>query len=332
MLKFPKSLILVTAALFVAEMANAQSLGLGRAATADEVAAWNTDIRPDGQGLPVGSGSVLDGEEVFVEQCAVCHGDFGEGVDRWPVLAGGQGSLESDRPVKTIGSYWPYLSTVWDYIHRAMPFGNARSISDDDIYAITAYLLYMNDIVDDEDFVLSNENFLEIKMPNADGFYMDDREESPIFTNREACMSDCKEDVHITMNAQVLDVTPNEEGSEEVVIEEVVVIVDPELIAAGEKVFKKCKACHQIGEGARNRTGPILTGIVGTLAAQTEDFRYSGPMSEAGEAGLIWTPEELTAFLTKPRDYMRGTRMTFNGLRKEEDIAAVIAYLQSVSE
>ena len=122
--------------------------GLGRLATGDEVAAWDIDVRPDGKGLPEGSGTVADGEPIYADKCALCHGDFGEAVDRWPVLAGGQDTLKDDRPVKTIGSYWPYLSTVYDYVRRAMPFGNARSLSDDDVYALTAYLLYLNDIVD----------------------------------------------------------------------------------------------------------------------------------------------------------------------------------------
>ncbi|WP_329610507.1 c-type cytochrome [Jiella pelagia] len=121
-------------------------------ATPDEVAAWDIDVRPDGKGLPVGKGTVSEGEAIFAEQCASCHGDFGEGRDRWPQLAGGFDTLTRDRPVKTVGSYWPYLSTVYDYVHRAMPFGNARSLSNDDVYALTAYVLYLNDIETDEDF------------------------------------------------------------------------------------------------------------------------------------------------------------------------------------
>jgi S-disulfanyl-L-cysteine oxidoreductase SoxD len=141
----------------------AGSFNIGREATPEEVAAWDIDVRPDGAGLPEGKGTVAEGEEVFAEQCASCHGDFGEGVDRWPVLAGGQ-TLTSDRPVKTIGSYWPYLSTVWDYVYRAMPFGNAQSLEPDQVYAITAYLMHMNDLVD-ADFELSKENFTSVRLP-----------------------------------------------------------------------------------------------------------------------------------------------------------------------
>ncbi len=191
--------------------------GLGRVALPEEVAAWDIDVRPDGLGLPDGSGTVAQGEVLFSEQCAVCHGDFGEAVGRWPVLAGGQDTLTAARPVKTIGSYWPYLSTVYDYVRRAMPFGDARSLSDDDVYAITAYLLYLNDIVDDEEFELSKENFTEVEMPNADNFVEDDRYQEPHYADKkDACMTNCKDGpVEITMRARVLDVTPDGDGENE---------------------------------------------------------------------------------------------------------------------
>ena len=192
------------------------SLGLGRAATPEEIAAWDTDVRPDGQGLPEGSGTVAHGMEIYDERCATCHGDFGEAVGRWPVLAGGQGTLQAERPEKTIGSYWPYLSTVYDYVHRAMPFGDARSLGNDDVYALTAYLLYLNDIVDDEEFELSKENFTSIRLPNEENFFDDDREQEPHYADKsDPCMKDCKPDAaEITMHAAVLDVTPEDGGEE----------------------------------------------------------------------------------------------------------------------
>ncbi len=191
-------------------------LGLGRAATPEEIVAWDTDVRPDGQGLPEGSGTAAHGMEVYDERCASCHGDFGEAIGRWPVLAGGQGTLQAERPEKTIGSYWPYLSTVYDYVHRAMPFGDARSLSNDDVYALTAYLLYLNDIVDDESFELSKDNFTSIRLPNEDNFFDDDREQEPFYVDRsEPCMKDCKPGTpEITMHAAVLDVTPEDGGEE----------------------------------------------------------------------------------------------------------------------
>jgi len=191
--------------------------GIGRVATPDEIAAWDIDVRPDGKGLPKGSGTVAEGEVLFTDNCAVCHGDFGEGVGRWPVLAGGQGTLKADRPVKTIGSYWPYLSTVYDYVRRAMPFGNARSLSNDDVYAITAYLLYLNDLVDDEDFELSDKNFTDIHLPNEENFIADDRYDEPVYAEKkEPCMKDCTADaVTITMRARILDVTPGSGDDDE---------------------------------------------------------------------------------------------------------------------
>ncbi len=191
----------------------AEPLGLGRAALPAEIAAWDIDVRPDGIGLPPGRGSVAKGEEVFTDYCASCHGDFAEGVDRWPVLAGGQGSLTRDRPVKTVGSFWPYLSTVFDYTYRAMPFGASQSLTPDEVYATTAYILYMNDIVTDEDFVLSDENLANVELPNQGSFRMDDRDEAEVPQFSQApCMSDCKGPVEITMRAVVLDVTPEGEG------------------------------------------------------------------------------------------------------------------------
>lgn len=213
MSRFPEPARLVAASLLLAAPlgapAAADGLGLGRAATPAEIAAWDIDVRPDGEGLPVGSGDAMTGEELFAEQCAVCHGDFGEGVDRWPVLAGGQGTLTHDRPVKTIGSYWPFASTVFDYINRAMPFGYAQSLNPDEVYAITAYLLYMNDVITEDDFVVSNENLAEIEMPNAGSFIDDQRPDIPTLADGEPCMSGCKDSVSITMRARILDVTPD---------------------------------------------------------------------------------------------------------------------------
>jgi cytochrome c len=202
---------LAAAVALAAAPALADAPVLGRVALPEEIAAWDIDVRPDGQGLPEGSGTVAEGEEIYTAQCAYCHGDFGEGIDRWPVLAGGQGSLTNERPEKTIGSYWPYLSTVYDYVRRAMPFGNARSLSDDEVYAVTAYLLYLNDIVEDEDFELSRENFTEIRLPNEAAFIPDDRLSEPHYAAAgEPCMTDCIAGAaEISMRAAVLDVTPD---------------------------------------------------------------------------------------------------------------------------
>ncbi len=98
---------------------------------------------------------------------------------------------------------------------------------------------------------------------------------------------------------------------------------------AGEKVFKKCKACHAVGEGAKNKVGPVLNGIIGEPAAAVDGFKFSDAMKQAAADGLVWDEANLTAFLTKPKDFMKGTKMTFAGLKKEKDIANVIAYLKT---
>ncbi len=144
-----------TSAAPAAAAAPAKHLGIGRTATPEEIAGWDIDIRPDGQGLPAGKGTVKQGEALYMEHCAACHGEFGESAGRWPILFGGEGTLASDDPVKSIGSYWPYASTVMDYIRRAMPFGNAQSLTNDELYAVTAYVLYLNDIIKDENFELN---------------------------------------------------------------------------------------------------------------------------------------------------------------------------------
>jgi len=135
-----------------------------------------------------------------------------EPLINWPSLAGGFDTLADKDPVKTVGSYWPHLSTVWDYINRSMPFGAAQTLTADEVYAITAYILYSNDLIED-DYVLSHENFADFKMHNKDGFIFDDREttEYPLWKS-EPCMKDCKETVEVTMRASVIDVTPEEEN------------------------------------------------------------------------------------------------------------------------
>lgn len=191
-------------------------LHLGRIALDEEISAWDIDVRPDGKGLPSGRGTVEAGGEIYDVQCASCHGVFGEGEGRWPILAGGYDTLAEERPEKTIGSYWPYLSTVFDYVKRAMPFGNARSLSDEDVYALTAYLLYLNDLVD-ESFVLTSENFSTITLPNAGNFIEDTRSDEAWYgSSDEPCMTNCIQgQAVVSQRARILDVTPDsdEEGS-----------------------------------------------------------------------------------------------------------------------
>jgi S-disulfanyl-L-cysteine oxidoreductase SoxD len=197
-------------ALAQAKKDSPRSYGIGHVASPAQIAGWDIDIRPDGRGAPPGRGSVKDGEKVYMDKCAACHGEFGESVGRWPQIAQGKGTLASHDPVKTVGSYFPYLSTVVDYIRRAMPFGDAESLSNDELYAVTAYVLSLNDIVDDK-FVLSKDTWAQVKMPNQGGFFDDDREKTEkAFWNSNPCMKDCRGPVKITGHAQAVDVTPDE--------------------------------------------------------------------------------------------------------------------------
>jgi S-disulfanyl-L-cysteine oxidoreductase SoxD len=201
-------------ALLPAWLARAESLqkklNIGREATSQEIAGWDIAIRPDGRGLPPGKGTVREGEALYLERCAACHGEFGESAGRWPILSGGHGTLSSHDPVKSIGSYWPYASTVMDYIRRSMPYGNAQSLTNDELYAVTAYVLYLNDVIKDEEFELNRENFAALKLPNEPNFFDDDRETAEKeFWKKEPCMADCLPDeARIVGRARAIDVTP----------------------------------------------------------------------------------------------------------------------------
>jgi S-disulfanyl-L-cysteine oxidoreductase SoxD len=189
-------------------------LGIGREATSAEIKGWDIDIRPDGHGLPEGRGTVRKGEEIYLAQCASCHGDFGESAGRWPILAGGNGTLRHEDPTRSIGSYWPYVTTLLDYIHRTMPFGNAQSLTWDETYAVTAYVLFVNDIITDEDFELSKANILTMRLANEAGFFPDDRETTERqFWGRTPCMTNCAaQPARITGRARAIDVTPETTG------------------------------------------------------------------------------------------------------------------------
>lgn len=146
---------------------------LGRPATAAEVASWNLDVAPDGKNLPAGSGSVRKGREVYMAQCAACHGAAGEGGigDR---LSGGVGTLASPKPVRTVGSYWPYATTLFDYIRRAMPLHAPQSLTAADVYAVSGYVLFLNGLVP-EDATMDARTLSSVQMPNRDGFVPDPR-------------------------------------------------------------------------------------------------------------------------------------------------------------
>lgn len=153
--------------------AQAPDYGVGRNPTADEIRAYDISVGPEGKELPPGRGTAKEGAPIFAQKCAACHGPTGtEGPnDR---LVGGQGTLSSDHPVKTVGSYWPYATTVWDYINRAMPLSNPGSLTPNEVYSLTAFILFRNGIIKETE-VLDRESLPKVRMPNRDGFIPDTR-------------------------------------------------------------------------------------------------------------------------------------------------------------
>ena len=151
------------------EAANA-SPHLGHKVSEADLAFWDRSIQPDGRTLPQGSGTAKAGAAIYAERCAACHGEDGtKSPVNLPALVGGQGSLATAQPLKTIGSFWPYATTVFDYIRRAMPYDAPKSLSDSEVYAVTAYLLNLNGIVGETD-VMNATTLPEVHMPNQDGF------------------------------------------------------------------------------------------------------------------------------------------------------------------
>jgi cytochrome c len=167
--------------------ASGHRLGLGKPVTEAQVAAWNIDIRtPDGAGLPPGSGSIAKGKAVYDSQCLVCHGPDAKGGPMFGTMVGGIGSFTTNTRVLTPGSMYPYASVLFDYVRRAMPLTAPQSLSNDDVYAVSGYLLHLNGLLP-ADAVVDARVLRELRMPNRDGFIVDDR---PV-TKAVRCMSDC---------------------------------------------------------------------------------------------------------------------------------------------
>jgi|SRR6516162_9139801 len=150
---------------------------VGQPPTPEEIRELGSAIAPDGTGLPAGSGTVAAGREIFAAQCARCHGPNGEG-DIGARLVGGQGTLATPRPLKTVGSFWPYATTLWDYINRAMPFDRPGLLQPPEVYAVVAYVLNLNGIVE-PDRMIDATSLPKVKMPNRDGFVADPRPDIP---------------------------------------------------------------------------------------------------------------------------------------------------------
>jgi len=162
-------------ALLCAATAAAQSPrhGVGQPATAEQIRAVGASIAPDGTGLPEGSGTVAAGREIFAARCAKCHGEKAEG-DVGPRLVGGQGTLATAKPIKTVGSFWPYATTLWDYVNRAMPFNQPGLLKPPEVYAVVAYILNLNGIVASNQ-AMDARSLPKVRMPNRDGFVADPR-------------------------------------------------------------------------------------------------------------------------------------------------------------
>ena len=164
--------------------------GIGSTISPQELAGWDISINEVGEELPAGVTTPEAGESLYIMKCAQCHGEFGEAVGRWPVLAapGAEETLNTLEPTKTVGSYWPYATTLFSYIRRAMPFYEPQSLTVEETYAITAYVLYLNYLLEyDEE--LDRDKLISLEMPNRDNFIPDNRPD----TQNVACMSNCPE-------------------------------------------------------------------------------------------------------------------------------------------
>ncbi|WOJ97206.1 c-type cytochrome [Congregibacter brevis] len=255
--------------------------GYGSPASAEQIAGWDIDVRPDGKGLPPGEGSVEDGEWLYEEKCALCHGSFGESVSGYPALAGGDGSLTDPRPKKTVGSYWRYTSTLWDYIHRAMPFTQPESLSDDEVYAITAYVLYLNDIVD-YDFALTKDNLADVHLPNEDNFIPDQRPD----TRNKRCMKRCKDPASVKVASEAAAYVP--EGGPDALYSQVSGQEDGVVttVTGGGVYERHCALCHAEGIGGAPMLGDS-TAWAGRIEQGVETLYRHAIEGYTGEDGIM---------------------------------------------
>lgn len=244
-----------------------KKLNYGRVPTKNELAAWDLDMMPDGTGFPEGSGSVEEGDELYEAQCASCHGEFGAGGKGYPTLAGGSVDTLTnqrtcpgkDAPKRTFGSYWPQVSTFMWYIRDAMPYANPKSFTNDQLYAMTAYMLAANEItIDgeelDDEYVLNKEKLMKVKMPNRDGFYPNIDGPNGVenvrkfFANPKnygavgtRCMKDCgKEDV-MRIGMEITNVVPAYSTVRDLPVEK-----ETGSKSAAEKMYDtSCVVCHK---------------------------------------------------------------------------------------
>ena len=258
--------------------------GYGQVATAEQIAGWDIDVRPDGMGLPEGRGTAEEGEWIYEEKCASCHGSFGEGVDGYPSLAGGEGTLSGDgRPHKTIGSYWNYTSTVFDYINRAMPYTAPRSLEPDEVYSLTAYLLFMNYIIDDETFELNQDTLATVRLPNEPNFIPDERPD----TANTRCMSDCRDPAAIEIKSQASPSLAEELAAAQGDSSEAVTESQPAVATVGKSVYdQSCMLCHGSGLAGAPKVGDV-EGWRARIAAGSATLYKHAIEGYQGEAGVM---------------------------------------------
>ncbi len=248
-----------------------KNIKYGRTATKNEINAWNIDVMPDGTGLPEGKGSVAEGDELYEEKCVICHGDFGSGGGGYPALAKGNAyegqktlknqrkTPDSDGPIRVFGTYWPQASTLWWYIKTGMPHPAPLSLTDDEVYALSAYILSINEMkIDgedlDDDYVLDRAKFMKIVMPNKDGFepnidgpkgpdnvraYLNDTKN---YGNGTRCMKDCTDKVNIVrIKVEMKDALPPMSTVRDLPKEDSSTAV----ITPGQKTYEgTCAVCH----------------------------------------------------------------------------------------
>ena len=248
--------------------------GFGQPATPLQVVAWDIDVRPDGAGLPGGRGSVSAGQSIYDRKCASCHGTFGES-NAYMAIAGGVGTLGSDQSLRTTGSKLNFATTLWDYINRAMPFEAPKSLTPDEVYALTAYVLHLNDIVP-ADAVLDQHSLPQVKMPNRDGFttrhgFM--RRDGTPDTRNVACMDRCVADVRVI--SRLPDYAIDEHGDLALQSRVFATAPAPTTANAGASLARAsgCIACHGVTE---KRIGPTFREVAA---------KYAG--ADAAEPGLV---------------------------------------------